>query len=124
MAEHNDLGKWGEEKAAAYLRSQGFAIRDRDWRDGRRDLDIVAISQDERLLVIAEVKTRSSADLEEPEQAVDRKKIRNIGIAADTYIRQFAIDCEVRFDIISVVGTDDAHCRIEHIENAFNPLLA
>ena len=46
MAEHNDLGKWGEAEASRYLESKGYAILDRDWRFGKRDLDIVALSED------------------------------------------------------------------------------
>ena len=40
MAEHNDLGKWGEDEAVFYLEDKGYTIIDRDWRLGRRDLDI------------------------------------------------------------------------------------
>ena len=32
MAEHNDLGKWGEDEAALYLEDEGYTIIDRDWR--------------------------------------------------------------------------------------------
>ena len=35
MAEHNDLGKWGEDEAALYLEDEGYTIIDRDWRLGR-----------------------------------------------------------------------------------------
>ena len=60
MAEHNDLGKWGEEQAALYLKRKGWYIRHRDWHDVHRDLDIVAIDQDSSILLLVEVKTRSS----------------------------------------------------------------
>ena len=49
MAEHNDLGKWGEDEAALYLEDQGYVIIDRDWKIGRRDLDIIAASPDGRI---------------------------------------------------------------------------
>lgn len=123
MAEHNNLGKWGEEKAAQYLQHHGYTIRDRDWRYGHRDLDIVAVTEDQTMLVIVEVKTRSNNEIEEPEEAVDRKKIRNLMRAANDYVKLFAIENEVRFDIITVVGKNDSDIRIEHIEEAFNPLL-
>ena len=82
MAQHNDLGKWGEEQAATFLERKGYTICDRDWRAGHRDLDIIALNEDQTILVIVEVKTRTSAELNEPEEAVNRKKIRNIGNAA------------------------------------------
>ena len=34
MAEHNDLGKSGENAAVAYLEQKGYLIRDRNWRRG------------------------------------------------------------------------------------------
>ena len=32
MAEHNILGKWGEEAAADYLRREGYTILAQDWK--------------------------------------------------------------------------------------------
>ena len=45
MAEHNDLGKWGEQYAAEYLQKQGYLILNRDWRYGRslNDIDIITV---------------------------------------------------------------------------------
>lgn len=42
MAKHNELGKEGETEAAEYLISKGYTIRHRNWRSGKRELDIVA----------------------------------------------------------------------------------
>ena len=123
MAQHNDLGKWGEEQAATFLERKGYTICDRDWRAGHRDLDIIALNEDQTILVIVEVKTRTSAELNEPEEAVNRKKIRNIGNAANLYLKEFNVEYDVRFDIVSVTGTSDSNAKIEHIIDAFNPLL-
>lgn len=123
MAQHNDLGKWGEEQAATFLERKGYTICDRDWRAGHRDLDIIALNEDQTILVIVEVKTRTSAELNEPEEAVNRKKIRNIGNVANLYLKQFNVEYDVRFDIVSVTGTSDSNAKIEHIIDAFNPLL-
>jgi len=123
MAQHNDLGKWGEEQAATFLERKGYTICDRDWRAGHRDLDIIALNEDQTILVIVEVKKRTSAELNEPEEAVNKKKIRNIGNAANLYLKQFNVEYDVRFDIVSVTGTSDSNAKIEHIIDAFNPLL-
>lgn len=123
MAEHNDLGKWGEEVAACYLENHGYIIKDRDWRLGKRDLDIVAITETQDLLVIVEVKTRSEGLTIDPILAVDETKMRNLAIAANAYVKQMGIDADVRFDIITVVGMDSRHCDVIHTEDAFNPLL-
>ncbi len=123
MAAHNDVGKWGEQVAAKYLEAKGYIIKDRDWRTGKRDLDIVAINDTADVLVIAEVKTRTDNIALDPILAVNEAKMRNLAIATNSYVKQKAIDAEVRFDIISVVGIDENHCTVEHIEDAFNPLL-
>lgn len=120
MAEHNDLGHWGEQKAAEYLERKGFRILYRDWRDGHRDLDIVAIDTDR--LVIVEVKTRKNNAYIEPEQAVDGRKMHSIATAAAKFIRTHRIEFPLRFDIVAVTGTSDDNCEIHHIEDAFNPM--
>ena len=51
MAEHNERGRWGEQKAAEYLEHKGYRILWRDWRDGHRDIDIVAVDADQLVIV-------------------------------------------------------------------------
>ena len=46
MAEHNILGKEGEEMAAKYLENKGYTILDRDWHCGHKDLDLVVTKDD------------------------------------------------------------------------------
>ncbi len=123
MAAHNEVGKWGEQVAARYLESQGYTIQDRDWKIGKRDLDIVAINDIGDLLVVAEVKTRTEGSSVDPIQAVNEAKMRNLAIATNAYVKQKGIDAEIRFDIIAVVGLDEDQCKVEHIVDAFNPLL-
>lgn len=118
MALHNELGKEGENAAVKYLLEKEYEIRHRNWHSGHRDLDIVAQKDGE--LVIVEVKTRSDACFGQPEDAVDRRKIRSIVASTDAYVRKFAIDLPVRFDIITVVGNHPPF-HIEHIEDAFFP---
>ena len=100
MAEHNLLGKEGEDEAAAYLVRHGYDILQRNWRYRKLELDIIA--QKDGQLIIVEV------------------KIRRIVSATDVYLKRFDIDCPVRFDVISIVG-DKAPFQIEHIQQAFLP---
>ena len=123
MARHNDLGKAGEDFAASYLEHAGYGIIERDWRQGSRDIDIVARTEDGTTVVFVEVKTRSSDTIVRPEDAVDARKIRNLGRAADAYVKERAIWNELRFDLINIVGTAPENFRLEHIIDAFNPLL-
>lgn len=116
MSRHNQLGKTGEERAAEYLISKGYIIRDINWRSGKMELDLVAYR--DTTLVVVEVKTRSNLDFLRPEEAVTLRKIKNIVRATDAYIRLFNIPFEVRFDIITLVGKEEPF-EIEHIEDAF-----
>lgn len=118
MALHNELGKEGELAAIEYLKEKGYQIRHVNWHRGHLELDIVAQTQEE--LVIVEVKTRSGNNWEPPEAAVHNNKIKRIISATDFYIKYFNIDLPARFDIISVVGYYP-HFQIDHIEDAFYP---
>lgn len=118
MAEHNKLGKAGEDAATVYLERHNYVIRHRNWRKGHLELDIVAAQN--RELVIVEVKTRRDTTFMQPEDAVDLQKIKRTVRAADTYIKLYQIDDPVRFDIITVVG-EEGHFTIEHIKEAFYP---
>ena len=117
MASHNELGKWGEEMAAEYLLRQGYTIMERDWKSGHRDLDIIAL--DGNTVVFVEVKTRRNRLFTEPEMAVDYQKIRNLQQAANHYIKYRHINQEVRFDVITVVGSMNETPSVEHIKEAF-----
>jgi putative endonuclease len=123
MARHNELGKWGEEQAAAYLERQGYSVLYRDWRVGHRDVDLIALSPDETIIAFIEVKTRESEEIRSAMDAVTVTKIRSIGIAANEYIKEHHLDQEFRFDIITVVGNNNSNVKIEHVINAFNPCM-
>ncbi len=121
MAKHNTVGQFGEEEAARYLERNGYVIRDRNWRRGRLELDIVAARHNE--LIVVEVKTRSNTEYSEPEEAITPQKIRHIVRAADTYIKVYSLDNPVRFDIITIVG-EEHKFELTHFESAFySPLF-
>ena len=115
MAAHNELGKWGEETAAAYLEEKGYQIIERDWKSGHHDLDIVAI--EDHTLVIVEVKTRRSRLFGAPEEAIDYKKRMSLQSAINHYVKSHRLGSSVRFDIISIVGTIGSKPEIDHIKD-------
>jgi len=120
MAEHNDLGKKGEEIAAAYLEKKGYLILEKNWRQWRNEIDIIAMNG--KCLVIVEVKTRQSNFFGEPEMAVTRDKQKALIRSANAYVRYKNIHSEVRFDILSIIISKTAE-QIHHIEDAFYPML-
>lgn len=115
MAAHNELGRWGEDLATAYLEQKGYTIVERDWKSGRRDIDIIAI--DGNIVVFVEVKTRRSSVFGEPEEAIDFHKLKNLQMAINHYVKYKRIRQPIRFDIISIVGTIGKIPNIRHIQD-------
>ena len=122
MAAHNELGKWGEEMAAEYLQQKGYRIIERDWRSGARDIDIIAQAPDLSTLVFVEVKTRKNEIVMRAADAVNPTKARNIALSANNYVKMSHVDALLRFDIITIVGTNAQNMKLEHIIDAFNPM--
>ena len=118
MADHNDIGKLGEEIAVQYLADKGYKILEHNWYNVHKEVDIIA--KDGQDLVIVEVKTRQTDEYGEPDIAVTRKKQRMLIAAANAYITRKGLDMETRFDIISIVLNGD-NPKIDHIEDAFLP---
>ncbi|MDR0941067.1 MAG: YraN family protein [Bacteroidales bacterium] len=115
MATHNELGKLGEDMACNVLLSKGYVIRHRNWQAEHCELDIVA--QKDNFLVIIEVKTRSSNYFGNPEKFVTRTKIKRIVKAAQRYIDHYTLDCEMQFDVITVLKNHDGTFTVEHLED-------
>ena len=113
MAAHNELGKWGEDIATAYLEEKGYEVIERDWKSGHHDLDIVA--KDGNTLVIVEVKTRRNRLFGDPEESIDYKKRKSLQSTINHYIKSHRTGQDVRFDIISIVGMIDSQPEIDHI---------
>ena len=115
MAQHNELGKWGEQVAYEYLLMQGYTMVERDTRQGHFEIDIIA-TKGNRIIFI-EVKTRSDLKVD-PVQSINSRKIGRICAAANSYVKQHKLPHEVQFDIVIVIGNPDSY-TIEHIPDAF-----
>ena len=122
MAEHNDLGRLGEQLARDFLIAKGYKILEQNWSCGHKEIDIIAMDGNE--LVIVEVKTRRVQCLVDPEETVDKLKQRFLIWAAESYVERNNLDVDVRFDIVAIVVDKNNEHRIDHIENAFYPMLS
>lgn len=120
MSEHNELGKLGEKMAAEHLRKNGYNILKQNYVFGKAEVDIVAEKNNQ--LVFVEVKTRQSAYLSDPEYTVSMKKQKQIIKASDAYIKEFDLDMESRFDIITIV-INGQYKKLDHLEDAFYPTV-
>ena len=117
MAAHNELGLTGEKIAVEFLENKGYHIREQNWRFQKAEIDIIA--QKDELIVVVEVKTRSSRNFGDPQQFVSSQKIRYLMKAANNFIISHKIDLEVRFDIIAIVK-NPYEASIEHLKDAFH----
>lgn len=116
MAEHNELGKKGEELAVEYLQQNGYKILNRNWTFQKAEIDIIASK--ENILAIVEVKTRSSLNFGSPQDFVNPKKIKLLVKAVNAYINYRKLDFEVRFDIVAIHKNKEQFV-IEHLIDAF-----
>lgn len=122
MADHNDFGKIAEDMTADYLQKNGYKILARNFRFQKAEIDIIA--EKDELIIIVEVKARSTDFFILPQEAVTKTKIRSIVQAANHYLEEFNKQNEVRFDIISVLPDENENLIIDHISDAFQALDA
>jgi putative endonuclease len=115
------MGKRGERVAEKWLSVHGWQIAERRFRNGHRDIDLVATKPDgdARTVAFVEVKTRSSADFGGPVSAVTWRKQRELSRSAKVWMSRFQKPGDTfRFDVIGVIlGPENV--RVQHIENAF-----
>jgi putative endonuclease len=116
MAEHNELGKFGEELAVEFLQQNGYDIIETNWTFQKAEIDIIA--QKDSTIAVIEVKTRSSIVFGLPQDFVKPKKIQLLVKAVNEYIVSNDLDVDVRFDIIAIYKEDNTY-KIEHFEDAF-----
>lgn len=116
---NRDWGAFAEDRAAEYLRRQGYTILERNLKFNKIEIDIVA--QMNQVIVFVEVKARSG-EYQDPVDAVDRKKRAKMTAGADIYLRRLDQLYQYRFDIITLTGNQQDF-TLEHYENAFMPAL-
>ncbi len=118
MAEKDERGRAGEERASRYLQDAGFDILDRNWRCGQGEIDIVAATA--RQLVIVEVKTRRTALYGHPFDAIDARKRARLWRLARAWVRdhpELARGRALRLDAVGVTGAHPATAAVEHLED-------
>jgi putative endonuclease len=114
------LGRRGEDAAARFLKRQGYKILARGSRLVTGELDLVAL--DGRTIVFVEVKTRSSADVGHPAEAVDANKQRRLTRLAVTFLKRHQLlEFPARFDVVAITWPDGrGRPTIEDFKNAFD----
>ena len=99
---------------------RGFTIRDRNWRYGHGELDIVA--QRDADIIFVEVRTRRSDAFGTPEESVGLRKQAKLIETAQAYLQAHGLDdTQWQIDVIAVeMDHRNAVTRLDHIECAIS----
>ena len=122
------IGNFGERTAVRYLRLHGYTVKERNWRSGHMEIDIIAANF--KTLAFVEVKTRTYTketihEAPPPSSAVKSEKQRLTRRAAKDYLWQHPTKKSPRMDVIEVwlirdETTDKAKvAKINHIKAAY-----
>ncbi len=118
MRAKDAVGAYGEQVAARHLQDAGFVLLERNWRCSEGEIDLVAA--DGGVLVICEVKTRSSLAYGDPAEAVVGAKAARLRRLAVRWMA--AHDSrwpEVRFDVVTVLRRPRGAAAVRHLRGAF-----
>ncbi len=108
------LGRYGEDVAARYLQDAGFILIERNWRCRAGELDLIALDGD--VLVVCEVKTRTSDAFGGPLAAVDARKLARIRLLAAQWLVEHPIGVDgLRIDVVGVWRRQRGPAQVQHI---------
>ncbi|MBP2216389.1 YraN family protein [Arthrobacter sp. CAN_C5] len=114
MLAKDSLGRRGEALAASYLEGTGLQLVDRNWRCPLGEIDLVAIEGS--VLVVVEVKTRSSLNFGHPLEGISSVKLRRLyllgALWAEAHELRFS---EIRVDAVAVVDDGTGEPRLEYL---------
>jgi putative endonuclease len=114
VAAHILLGQQGEDLAAAWYMQRGYDVLARNWRCPLGEIDLIARRR--KVVVICEVKTRTSDRFGVPALAVGTAKQQRLRRLAAEWLADNRPRgrVEVRFDVVAISGE-----RVDVFENAF-----
>lgn len=113
------LGREGEERAAAYLLRRGYRILERNCRAGGVEIDLVV--RRGRLVVFVEVKARRGHDFGGALAAVDRRKRMRLVAGARAWLgRRRHAFTRARFDVVACEVDAAGVWHVHHVEGAFD----
>jgi putative endonuclease len=115
MKAKDELGHRGEEFAASYLEKSGFRLVARNWRCSVGEIDIVA--HDGPMLVIVEVKTRTTDAFGHPFEAITPAKLRRLHLLASAWLAEHpgVRQPVVRVDVLGILWPAYGEPSLEHL---------
>jgi putative endonuclease len=108
------LGAYGEELAARHLVGQGMVLLDRNWRCEAGEIDLVL--RDGDVLVVCEVKTRSSLRYGTPHEAVTDIKVARLRRLAYRWVQDRGVAVrDIRIDLVGIVRPRRGASLVDHV---------
>lgn len=109
------LGAYGERLAARELTRDGSRVLlEHNWRSPSGEIDLLL--REGEVLVVCEVKTRTSDACGTPHEAVDAAKVARLRRVADEWLAGHAADpSEVRVDLVAVIRPPKGPSVLEHV---------
>lgn len=113
----NINGQIGEEFTVKYLKKKGYKILETNFHSRFGEIDIIA--RKNKYIAFVEVKTRDEKYIVHPLEAVTKSKQNKIILTAQYYLLQLKDNLQPRFDVASIICSNQKPVSIEYIENAF-----
>ena len=111
---NRSLGAFGEAYAARHLVEHGMVLLDRNWRCDAGEIDLVL--REGPVLVVCEVKTRSSLAYGSPIEAVTEQKAGRLRRLAARWLAEHAVrPDEVRIDLVGVLVPRRGSPQLDHV---------
>ena len=108
------LGQYGERVAERHLVAEGLVVLDRNWRCDEGEIDLVL--REDGVLVVCEVKTRSSVSHGYPHEAVGDTKLERLQRLAGRWAEAHGIrPAGVRIDLVAVLRPQRGPAVVEHV---------
>lgn len=125
MAEHNEIGKIGENLAASFLMKQGFSIIGRNYSVRQGEIDIITTKGETiRFVEVKTVKVRDCSAIENlsirPEDNLTDAKWRKLLRAIEFYKNEKGVSYETphQIDLACVyLDTEKREGRVKLLEN-------
>lgn len=125
MAEHNDIGKIGENITDTFLKKNGFTIIERNYRTRYGEIDIIARKDNVlRFVEVKSVKVRDVLHVEglavKPEDNLTQAKWSKLVISVGIYLQHKSISkgSNYQIDLACVyIDTETRQGRVKLLEN-------
>lgn len=111
-----EIGRRGEERAAAFLLAKGFQLLAKNWRCKAGEIDLIVEREGDIRFV--EVKTRRSATYGLPEEAITPTKIVRLRATAEAWLlaHEGRSMMNYQVDVITLYAPDTPEEQLKWIE--------